>query len=281
MYQTKELPCNETPNDCHFVLKAYKAGELIHHANQETNYLIFCRQGTVRITSSSFSEEMLYAGELLFLPSMIDCRYEIQSDTCIIIHAFNNTVCRPENCILAYLYSHRNKISAPAQIHYCCKLAAMPSLLVFMESVRHYLEDRTGDRTIWLLKHKELIRLFCRYYNVEELQSFFHPIIGVNVPFRSLVLAHYAHTHNVEELATRCGYGLCTFRRFFKKEFGVPVYHWLLQKRIEQIRNRLSLHYIPFCDIIEEFNIKSPQQFNRFCKKHLHDTPTNLRNKNK
>lgn len=48
-------------------------------------------------------------------------------------------------------------------------------------------------------------------------------------------------------------------------------------KRAEHIRHRLSLSYIPFVDIIEEFHFSSPQQFTRFCKDNLGDAPVNLR----
>ena len=48
-------------------------------------------------------------------------------------------------------------------------------------------------------------------------------------------------------------------------------------KRAELIKYGLSLNNIPFSDIIEEFNFSSPQQFNRFCKENLGDSPTVLR----
>jgi AraC-like DNA-binding protein len=148
-----------------------------------------------------------------------------------------------------------------------------------MESIRHYLTDGTEDIQLWHLKHKELIRLFSRYYTPEELQAFFHPMTGEEVPFKSLVLAHYMKANDTQELADLCGYGITTFRRIFKEEFGTAVYQWLLKKRSEHILYRLSFPYIPFHDIIEEFNFASPQQFYRFCKANLGDSPTNLRKK--
>lgn len=148
-----------------------------------------------------------------------------------------------------------------------------------MESISYYLADDTGDLLLWHLKHKELIRLFSRYYSAEELQAFFHPMTGEAVPFRNLVLSHYMKANDTKELADLCGYGLATFRRVFKEEFETPVYQWLLKKRSEHILYRLSFPYIPFQEIMEEFNFTSPQQFNRFCKTNLGDTPTNLRKK--
>lgn len=88
---------------------------------------------------------------------------------------------------------------------------------------------------------------------------------------------HYRKATNTEELAELCGYGLHTFRRLFKKEFGVPVYQWLIKKRAENIRYRLSQSFVPLTDIIDEFNFSSAQHFSSFCKQYLGDTPGNLR----
>ena len=90
-------------------------------------------------------------------------------------------------------------------------------------------------------------------------------------------MAHYHKANNTEELANLCGYGIHTFRRIFKAEFETSVYQWLIQKRAERIKYRLSMSYIPLSDIIEEFNFSSAQHFNSFCKKYLGDTPGNIR----
>lgn len=97
------------------------------------------------------------------------------------------------------------------------------------------------------------------------------------LPFKSLVLTHYRKANNAEELADLCGYGIHTFRRMFKKEFELPVQKWLIMKRAEIVRHRLSQKNIPYADIIDEFNFSSPQELNRFCKTNLRDTPSGIR----
>ena len=109
------------------------------------------------------------------------------------------------------------------------------------------------------------------------LLAFFHPMTSEQVPFRNLVLTHYRKANNTEELAGLCGYGIHTFRRVFKKEFDIPVYQWLIKKRAENIRYRLSQSFVPLTDIIDEFNFSSAQHFSSFCKQYLGDTPGNLR----
>lgn len=268
--------CDENPIDCHFEVKSYPAGETVRNDDSNINYLIFCRSGNARISSTLFHDEILCAGEVIFVPRGSECSGVALSDVTLLMHKFNNTVCQHEKCILAYLYSHRHVRSKI----YCCKLTVPESLQILISGIISYLTDEMHDNDLWKLKHKELIWGFTRYYEPEELQSFFHPMTDEQVPFRNLVLTHYRKANNTEELAELCGYGVHTFRRIFKNEFGTPVYRWLIQKRAEHIKYRLSMSYIPLSDIIDEFNFSSAQHFNSFCKQYLGDTPGNLRKDN-
>lgn len=274
---TRNLPCSENPDGCSFKFMDYKKDESfsIYHASM--NYLIYCEKGSVRISSNLFKEEVIHEGELLFLPRISDYRGEAIEDTHFIVHLFNHTVCRPENCILSYLYTHRKRNNHTDEIRYQCHLTCNRGLCTFMESITLYINDGTGDTLLWDLKHKELIRMLCRYYPPMTLQSFFHPMTDEDVPFKSLVLSHYQRAKTVKELAEICGYGLYTFRRIFKKEFTVSAYQWLIKKRSEHILHKLSVPYIPFSDIINEFNFSSAAHFSHFCKKFLGNTPSKLR----
>lgn len=281
MMQTNNIPynktCDEHPSDCIFRFAEYRQGETFDHGYEDAHYIVYCSRGMTRLTSNLFSEEIIYGGEILFLPRMADCRGEVMDDSHAIIHTFNNSVCTPENCILSYLYRHNCKDEHRHPAGYCCKLPSHKALDLFMDGVSVYLTDETASVQLWRMKHRELIYLLCHYYRPYDLRAFFHPMTNEAVPFKSLVLAHYRKVHCAEELARFCGYSLTSFRRIFKKEFEKPVYQWLIQKRAELISYRLSMKYIPFTEIIDEFNFSSPQHFNSFCKQYLGDTPGNLR----
>lgn len=50
----------------------------------EMNYLVFCKEGEVHLTSNLFREEVLYDGKIMFLPHMAD--YQAESlDGCTLI----------------------------------------------------------------------------------------------------------------------------------------------------------------------------------------------------
>lgn len=271
--QSRTLFCNETPTDCSFEMQSYPAGATVNNDDTSVNYLIFCSSGHARITSTLFHDEILCAGEVMFVPRGSECSGVALSNVTLLVHKFNNTVCRTEKCILSYLYSHRHIDSKI----YCCKLTAPNSMQVLMSTVTTYITDGVHDADLWKLKHKEFIWVFTRYYAAEELRPFFHPMTDEQVPFRSLVLTHYRKAEFTDKLAELCGYGLHNFRKVFKKEFGMSPYQWLMMKRVENIKYKLSQTYIPFADIIDEFNFSSPAHFSNFCKRYLGDTPTNIR----
>lgn len=277
LYNQNYTICDENPIGCSFHFSYYKKGERNSSYGLKQHVLLFCKSGHIRITSNLFKEEFLCAGEILFIPRGSDYHGVAQSDVVLLVHYFNNVVCHVENCLLSFLYSHTPVEYQPGKMHFYSKLTACGQLSHIMDGVEGYIMDKKHEPALWGLKHKELIWLFTQYYTPEELRLFFHPMTDEDVPFKSLVLAHYRQAEYTDVLAEMCGYGLHTFRRLFKKEFGISPYKWLMMKRAEHIRHRLSLSYISFADIIEEFHFSSPQQFTRFCKDNLGDTPVNLR----
>lgn len=269
--------CSENPSGCFFRFSYYEKGAERTSYGLEQHVLLFCQSGHIRITSNLFKEEFLCAGEILFVPRGSDYHGVALSDAVLLVHYFSNVVCHVENCLLSFLYSHTPVEHQPGKAYFYSKLTACGQLAHIMDGVGGYIRDKKHEPALWGLKHKELIWLFTKYYTPEELRLFFHPMTDEEVPFKSLVLAHYRKAEYTDVLAEMCGYPLHTFRRIFKKEFGMSAHKWLTMKRAEHIRHRLSLPYIPLADIIEEFHFSSPQQFNRFCKDNLGDTPTELR----
>ena len=271
--------CAENPTGCSFSFIRYEQGAERTSYGLEQHVLLFCKSGHIRITSNLFREEFLCAGEILFVPRGSDYHGVALSDSVLLVHYFNNVVCHAENCLLAFLYTHKHIEPQAGKTYFYSKLSACGQLAHIMDGVGGYLRDNKHESALWGWKHKELIWLFTKYYTPEELRLFFHPMTDEDVPFKSLVLAHYRKAEYTDRLAEMCGYGLYTFRRVFKKEFGISPYKWLTMKRAEHIRHRLSLPYIPFADIIEEFHFSSAGHFSNFCKQFLGDTPTNLRKK--
>lgn len=279
-FQASKLSiCDENLSNCSFYILHFLQGAEHTAIQLEQHILLFLLEGHIRISSNISYEEYLYPDEIMFIPRGSDYHVVALSDTTILMHYFNNTVCHIENCILSFLYTHKHIEPQPGERYFFSKLTVCGQLSHLMDGVGGYISDETYEPALWSLKHKELIWLFTKYYKPEELRLFFHPMTDEDVPFKSLVLAHYRKTEYTDILSRMCGYKLYTFRRLFKKEFGISAHKWLTKKRAELIRYRLSFEYIPLSDIIEEFHFSSPQQFTRFCKDNLGGAPTILRQK--
>lgn len=91
--------CNEFPTDCSFEIQSYPVGTTVHNDSTNINYLIFCCSGHARITSTLFHDEILCAGEVMFVPRMSEYTGIALSDMTLLVHKFNNTVCQTEKCI--------------------------------------------------------------------------------------------------------------------------------------------------------------------------------------
>ena len=114
MCKQKYNLCDETPSDCHFELKTFSKGTTVHNDGSNINYLIYCQSGHARISSTLFHDEILCAGEIMFVPRQSECAEIALSDVTLFVHKFNNTVCKTENCILSYLYQgNRTKSLIP------------------------------------------------------------------------------------------------------------------------------------------------------------------------
>lgn len=158
-------------------------------------------------------------------------------------------------------------------------LPIKPSLELFLQTIETYLCDNKEGDLIWNIKHQEILYLFTKYYNKDDLYKFFYPLYSDFVSFKSLVFTHADSAKDCRELAERCGYGLKTFRRTFKLDFGKPALQWLHERKAAQIKHQILSLDISFKEIIYQFNFTSASHFNKFCKKNLGETPTNLREK--
>lgn len=67
-YNHKYTLCNEIPANCHFELRRFPVGTTVHNDDMNINYLIYCQSGHARISSTLFHDEILCAGEIMFVP---------------------------------------------------------------------------------------------------------------------------------------------------------------------------------------------------------------------
>jgi len=282
MKTEKKLPLikyyEEYPQDCVFRLIDLKKGETGINKDNTKHYLIYFLNGKVEISSNLFAKEEFVADQILIVPRYSDCRFEVEEDSQIIAHHFADSSFNTVYCLLNNL--HQLSINPNNEVLFKCKLHSVPELAPFNESVLAYIRENKGNSFIWYLKHQEVMSLFCMYYKREELFSFLLPMLNESTSFENLVFAHVKHANNVKELADLCGYGVTNFRRIFREQFGIPVFKWLQEKKATHILHTILATEAPFKEIINKYNFTSASHFNKFCKNHFGDTPTNIRSIN-
>lgn len=104
--KSNSLLCRENLIDCCFELINFQEGDLIHKEDIKNHSLVFCHKGHLRISSTLFHDENLCAGEMMFLPRQSSCNGLVLSDTTLLVHRFNNTICKPENSFDNFVFSY-------------------------------------------------------------------------------------------------------------------------------------------------------------------------------
>lgn len=145
----------------------------------------------------------------------------------------------------------------------------------FVEMLTVYLEDGVDCRYLFEEKQEELFVLMKSCYSKEQLSYFFYTLsLHKEGDLKKLIEDNCLHVKSVAELAQICGYSVSSFKRAFKEIFDEPIYQWILGKKADRLKERLSGEEVNLKEIIYEFGFSSPAHFTKFCKKWLGMTPT-------
>lgn len=260
-----------------FVVKIYKIGAVPVFESLSQHLFLFCTKGTIHLHSDTFDSVILSENEMISMSCGSEFYLVVLDDVTLLFHYFEELKYLCVSCRHVTKNSGNTKKSAYIEPRHGMVLPTSHPVLVFIHSVLMYLEYGPPNEHLCKIKHCEISNLLHTYYDSDELFSYLDKICSVVSPFRYLVLKHYRHAKSTKDLACLCNYGLHSFRRIFKVEFGIPPYTWLIQMRAERIKLRLAIKYIPFIEIMDEFHFLSASHFSVFCKRYLGDTPQNIR----
>lgn len=250
------------------------AGEGFEVRDLTGAHFLFVRKGEVSIDYNEHRDIRVRAGEMLFLPRATDCRVQAVTSSKLLILGYDNQL---KVCLMLML----ERLEPMArEMHFEVKpLEICRPLELTLRAVEAYVRDRIDCACLYELKQQEICYLFNHYYTSEQKAMFFHPVIGQNFDFRSLVLSNYTKARSVGELAAACGYKQKNFARLFKDYFGMPAYQWFQQRRASHVQTKLHDTRIPIKEIVAQHGFASQAHLNAFCKKHLGATPVQLRNR--
>jgi AraC-like DNA-binding protein len=272
LYVEEHTSCSEYVSDYNVGFKHYRIqkDECAIFSGEGYNCLFFCLSGDITIL---FEEKkyLLTKNTIGFFSSSPEYRIQADTNADIIIHYFDRPVDLCEKLALESLASFIGKKA------HTPLLKTKSPLKIFLTSIVFYLDQGASCKHLHEIKQKEMFFIFRFFYTKEEVAGLFAPIIAQNLDFKNKVLCNYLNINSVKELAKVCNYSLSSFNRSFKNNFHENPYEWLQNQKLKYITVKLANKSIPFSQIIDEFRFSSPAHFTIYCKKHLHQTPSQFR----
>lgn len=248
------------------------AGSCFSH-NTADNYMLFVLDGKITLTFCQYQNKPFEAGDMFFIPRNMDFRGKVIESAHLVLLKYNNVKfpCLEERI--------RRLIDKKAEGSYNWdKVRIKEEMRRIIEDLLHYREYGLSCSHIYIVKAQEIFLILKHFYTDEERIRFNYPFIGYNPDFTESVITNYMHTKTAEELAACLGYGIKTFRKLFKDNFGITPYKWMQQQMALQIRSRLMKKEIPLKQIMFEYKFTTTSHFIVFCRKHFGGTPLEIRN---
>ena len=241
--------------------------------NTADHYILFVLGGKIALSFFQYQDKPVVAGEMLFMPRNMNFHGRVIGPAHLLLLKFNDVrfPCLEERI--------RRLIKKKAEGHISWdRVLIKAEMSRIIEDLIHYREQGLACSHIYLIKTHEIYLVLKHFYTDEERARFCYPFIGYNPDFTESVIANYTHSRTAEQLAACLGYGIKTFRKQFKINFGVTPYKWMQQQMAIQIRSKLMKKEIPLKQIMAEYGFMTTSHFIIFCRKHFGGTPMEIRN---
>jgi len=162
------------------------------------------------------------------------------------------------------------------------KLKVNVSLKTFFESVMSYfLLEENPSKHLLKLKFKELIlQVLTSHTNPALATQFLSMAKQQQSSLKQLMLDNYLYGLTLNDYARLCNRSLSTFKRDFKKTFGVSPGRWLVEQRIKYAKMLILTTEESIGDIAFHSGFETTSNFIRCFKKFFGLPPQQFRQKN-
>jgi AraC-like DNA-binding protein len=156
--------------------------------------------------------------------------------------------------------------------HDTAVVAFLQSMTVFFSS------SETPPELLLRLKLKELIASLVAGPGNATLSSYLRLLASRAAPsIPAIMEANCLHHLSLEGFAKLCARSLSTFKREFRRHYGVSPGKWLLERRLECSAHLLSTTSMSVTDIVFECGFQQPAHFSRAFKARFGHTPSEYR----
>ena len=220
-------------------------------------------------------------------------RYEVHANEAVflkkggnIVHKFFDTdfcalmIFLPDDYIRRVVQENKiNSTHHKRSINNVVPVQMDDSLLVYFQSLFTYFSKPTPpDKNLIELKLKELLlNLICSEKN-HQLCDYFQEIFQHTKPsIHQVMEANFIYNLSLTDFAQLACRSLSTFKRDFKKEYGMAPSKWVTKRRLDYSRQLLLSSSRKISEIAFDTGFENPSHFTRIFKKHYHQSPTAYR----
>lgn len=273
-------------NECKYYISEYyigfrkvtpKKGDHYIGKKYAYNTLVFVLDGEVEFSYNEYTNRF-QKGDMIFIPQASHMYGKALTDANMLVQTYDlltESYC--SNCVLS-----RMKFSTEGlnEVKYdFSPLKMTPAITQFAALFDTYISEDYRCMHLHELKQKELFIIMEYNYTHKQMMEFFYPIIGEDIPFRAKVLKIAHEQLSVEEYAQRFNMSARNFSRKFNAEFGQTVHQWMLQRKVAQVKLKLSIPGVSIADILQDFHFADGPHFYRFCREHFGNTAKELMQK--
>jgi len=152
-------------------------------------------------------------------------------------------------------------------------------VVAFLQAMTVFFNaSETPPELLLKLKLKELIASLVVSPDNAILSSYLRLVASRDAPsIPAIMEANYRHNLSLEAFAKLCGRSPSTFKRDFRRHYGVAPGRWLLERRLECSARLLSTTRMSVTDIVFECGFEQPAHFSRTFKAKFGQTPSEYR----
>ena len=237
--------------------------------------VLFVTEGEFRISYDFFLDQRVTLGEMLLLHPGVQFKARTTEGVTLLILRLDDMVRLCDRLALSDLMKGE---SAPAA--YGLPLLPMKPVIRSFVSLLSETSAVGGHcRQFQELKLREYLFLLRNYYSRRELSLFFRPVLNRDMNFAAFILDNYRRVKTVNEFAALYSCSISSFDKKFRRAFGTSAYRWMKSRRVDLIYHEINTTGKTFRTIAEEQGFLSLSQFTDFCKKHLGEPPSRIRQK--
>lgn len=272
LYNTSALNC-ELAQSC-FATKHFEQRSTWTLPSSRNHHILFLLQGRAEVVCSDLSvKKQIKMDEMLFLHKNNTIIITALADTMFVLHSFQEVLPLSVDFFAEAMPATCQTINR--------KFYPLPTDALLQHFLKGILLYTSHQKIEFVAdkKHQELFFLLEHQYTTQEKATFFAPLVGKQMDFKSLVRKQSAHSDSVQDLARRCNMTYATFLRRFKQNFSDSPKRWIDKQKVMRVCYLLEQTTTSFSFIMNELAFSSESRFTEFCKKHFRQTPTEIRNR--